>query len=484
MTAHSTLHEQICHCPDCRSRLTSDDLGLRCTGCGKMYPVVAGIPLLVREPAAYLQAECAALIKVADAARHRQSLLEHLEPYRGLPDAVLQRHRDVSHVEVAQAETFLALLKQSTPAPELEHLENSGAVRPGWNFDTLVPYLLRDWTDTSELRTAGSRIVAALHHAFPDPRGKIVACAGCGAGGLLAELPPDFEHILGFDLTLPILAAARRLLDGKTLDLALPCALHDEGLITLGRADTRSQGPRANLAAMDALDMAFPDASVDCVVTVFLTDILPDPCALASEIHRVLSKDGVWINYGPSGNNLKALWRFDQSEAQVFFNTAGFAVVKAETLRTTNLDITNACPSVSFRSTVCYMTLAQKVGKPEARPAMIRTAPNELCSIVPRHFPGARLIHRLDATETGGILLQHDHIPGREESWELGGGAARMMMLVDGKRTIGEIADLLHRKRPNQAITGTLHAFDRFFKQGLLIGHSARTEFENPAEPV
>jgi hypothetical protein len=219
---------------------------------------------------------------------------------------------------------------------------------------------------------------------------------------------------------------------------------------------------------VDALDTAFADRSIDCVVTVFLTDILADPRALADEVHRVLADNGVWINYGPSGNNLKALWRFDQTEAAAFFKTAGFTVVQAEARRGTNLDISSVCPSVSFRNAVCYLTVARKTGEPEARPTARTPGPHEVWGIVPQHFPGAHLVHRLAEAEKSGFLLQHDRIPGRAESWEVGGRAARIMVLVDGKRTVGEIADLLNRRKPPQSVDETVRAFVRFFKQGLL----------------
>jgi hypothetical protein len=43
-----------------------------------------------------------------------------------------------------------------------------------------------------------------------------------------------------------------------------------------------------------------------------------------------------------------------------------------------------------------------------------------------------------------------------------------MMVLVDGKKTVGEIADLLNRRKPPQSVDQTLRAFARFFNQGLL----------------
>ena len=59
-------------------------------------------------------------------------------------------------------------------------------------------------------------------------------------------------------------------------------------------------------------------------------------------------------------------------------------------------------------------------------------------------------------------------MPGRAENWTIGDRAARMIALVDGKRTVSEIADLLNRRKPPQPIDETFRAFDRFFNQGLL----------------
>jgi hypothetical protein len=258
------------------------------------------------------------------------------------------------------------------------------------------------------------------------------------------------------------------MLDGKALDLALPRTLNESGRITLCKPELPSATPPVELLAMDALDTAFADRSIDCVVTVFLTDILPDPRALADEIHRVLSDDGVWINYGPSGNNLKALWRFDQREASAFFSGAGFSIIGAEAHRGTSLDISNVCPPASFRNTVCYLTLARKTGRAQSRPAQRILGPNEIRDVVPQHFPGARLVHRLEAAEKNNIVFHHDRIPGRAESWNIGDKAARMIALVDGKRSVSEIADLLNRRKPPQPIDETFRAFARFFNQGLL----------------
>ena len=314
MAAHQASGmDEIWRCLHCRGGLTSDPMALRCLDCGRQYPVVAGIPLLVREPAAYFRAERDSLVEVARSARQFKGRLDQIEPYACLPAPAIERHRNVLGVEAAQAETLLALLEPSAWAFE-EPSESQGgaqAIRPGWSFDTLMPYVLRDWSNSPELEVTSSRIGGALERAFPHPAGKSIVFAGCGAAGLLAKIPVGFGRALGFDLTLPIVAAARHLLDGNTLDLALPRVLNETGGILLRRHDLQRATSSVELVAMDALETAFADRSVDCVVTVFLTDILADPRSLALEIYRILSDGGVWINYGPSGNNLKALWRFD-----------------------------------------------------------------------------------------------------------------------------------------------------------------------------
>ena len=389
----------------------------------------------------------------------------------GLSSVSLDRHRDAIDAEIAQAETFRDLLKPAVKT--LEALsdcsgESVGVRRSGWTFDTLLPYLVRDWSNTTELEAANSIIGTALEHVVSDPSGKSVAFAGCGAGGLLAGISSSF-HVLGFDLTLPILAAARHLLDGKSLDLVLPRSMHEQGRISLRKRDLESPSSHIELIAMDGLDTAFADGSIDCVITSFLLDLVPNPRRLADEIHRILSDNGVWVNYGPTGPP-KALWRFDQRESLTFFEPAGFTVIEGAEYRTTYLDLSRDCPTWSFKSHMCYLTSAQKTrqrGKTSRR-AMPDAA--ELPDIIPRHFPGAKMIEEesLWEEQRRTILLRHQGIPGHVTSLQIETDTARIMRFVDGQRTVQEIADLVKRGAPDQLVEQTIHAFGRYFSQGLL----------------
>jgi SAM-dependent methyltransferase len=391
-----------------------------------------------------------------------------------LTDAAKDRHHNVIEAEIARSETLLRLL-DSDDSAAWDSGVGASAVQPtGWTPDALLPYLLRDWTSTAELEALSARIGAALSNVFPDPGDKSLVFAACGAGGLLADVSHEFCRVLGFDLALPVLTAARHLLDGESLDLALPQAIHPEGRIVLRRRDRGSASRPIQLAAMDAFDMAFADGSVDCVVTSFLLDLVAEPSRLADEIHRILPTDGVWINYGPSGP-LNALWRFDQQEASAFLEAAGFAVIHGAAYRTTYLDVTRDCPAWSVQNHVCYLTVARKSGERTAGPPR-RTVPgpDQLADLVPQHFPRAQLIERqsLGAERTLSILLRHEELPGRPKSQELGGDAARALALVDGEKTVGEIAGLLERELPGKSADETVRLFVQFFQQGLLYWKS------------
>ena len=462
-------------CIRCHGPLKADAPGLRCSGCGKLYPVVDGIFILVGEPAAYLRSELASLSRAYSDARQRLNLLERIGRDADLSKPALDRHRDVNEADIARAETFLALLSPASAALKAlaegghETGDSLGLQRSGWAFETLLPYLLRDWTHTPEFEAANIVIGRLLKDVVPDPSGKSIAFAGCGAAGLLAGLSPEFEHILGYDLTLPILAAARHLLDGETIDLPMPRSVNSLGRVRLAGGIPPSSRPRVLLSAMDACETAFADGTVDCVITSFLVDLIPDPRTLAEEVHRILSSGGIWINYGPSGT-LDSIWRFDQSEGTAFFESTGFTVLEAEARRATYLDLSRDDPMSSYQNHMCYLTAARKAGPGTKKSRPATPDSTAMSYIIPQHFPGANLVHQqsLGADQTRSILLRHERIRGRVESLEIGGDTARILALVDGKRSVGEIADMLQQRNPAHSSDHTLRAFIRFFDQRLL----------------
>ena len=458
------------NCPGCSERLQLRNGVFLCPGCGQQFPIVQGVAVLVRNPIAYLRSEISALDRARRGAIQRRGRIEKEGPNFGLMEASLRRHVDVLDTEIVRAETFLSLLEPARAMLTSTHDEQPGATKgSGWGFDALFPYLLRDWTNTQELSAAASIIGEAIQTALPDCAAATIAFAGCGAAGLLDEIPLACEHVIGFDLTFPVLAAARHLLDGNELDAPMPRAVNAAGSILLRRNRDAASPSRVHLAAMDAFETAFAGNSVDCVVTSFFLDLLPDPTKLAKEIHRILCPDGVWINYGPSGP-LQSLWRFDDAEGRAFFQAAGFNVLNCNPVRATYLDLSRDCPSWSFQNHVCYLTVARKTSGGFAAPNVSKPRTGDLLDAVPEHNRGAVIIRRqrLDGEGSSRLLLQYEGFPGRNETFEINNDAARILDLVDGKRTVREIARLAQEFGPAYAANETARILANYLEMKVL----------------
>jgi SAM-dependent methyltransferase len=327
--------------------------------------------------------------------------------------------------------------------------------------------MLRDWTNTQELRSASAIIGEAIELAFPDSAEKTIAFAGCGAGGLLDQISLAFGRVVGFDLTFPVLAAARHLLDGNELELPTPRAMNSGGTIVLRRR--RADNPSVQLLAMDAFSTAFAGDSIDCIVTSFLLDLLPDPIKLAKEIHRVVCDGGTWINYGPSGS-FQSLWRFDEGEGRAFFEAAEFHVLNCNAVRSTYLDLSRDCPSWSFQNHVCYLTVARKRAGSFAAPTISTPEIEHLLDVIPEHNFAAAIIRRqrLGGEKASRLLFQYERFPGRSETLEVGRDVAEILEIVDGRKSIREIARLLEERQPDRAPGDTARVLANFLEQRVL----------------
>src|SRR5947208_1795844 len=80
-------------CLHCQGALTSDTSSLACASCGRQYPIIAGVPLLVSEPIEYLRSELALLNRAVRDGKRRRDMLDKGGRSSGLTTASLERHR-------------------------------------------------------------------------------------------------------------------------------------------------------------------------------------------------------------------------------------------------------------------------------------------------------------------------------------------------------------------------------------------------------
>lgn len=230
---------------------------LRCDNeaCGQRYPIVDGIPILVRDPAQLL---C------------------------GQPQAI---------AATLQPQTLaLFAAGASDDAPLFRVLEH------------LSIYLDAHWGDCAQPQAqagpsgqawGGHALFSALATAFAQTQP--VRCTvelGCGVGRGLAQLRRTSGLSLGIDLHLPALRAARRLLRGDSLPFArrslgrhfLPAQIQPPSL--------PSEYGAVALICADALDPPLPPGVADRVVALNLLDSVSQPSQLVSVIDGLCEHGG------------------------------------------------------------------------------------------------------------------------------------------------------------------------------------------------
>ena len=78
--------------------------------------------------------------------------------------------------------------------------------------------------------------------------------------------------------------------------------------------------------------------------------------------------------------------------------------------------------------------------------------------------------------------LRHDGVLGRTINLEIGDDAARVMLLVDGKRTVDEIADSFNQGATPVPKDEIVLAFSQYFEQGLLSWRGRREQLQGSGQ--
>lgn len=265
---------------------------LRCRGCGTEFPVLSGVALLVPRPDRYVRRYHDALRR--DLARHGE-----LSP---AVDAWLARRGRDSHQKdygadfrfSQQFEEPADVARALTPEPDALYGGYAGWLR---SLRGVNPYnVLSAW--------AGSLA----------PGRALALDAGCGGGGLVARLAPQFQAVFGVDLSfLAVLLARRAVLHRPEAERAyrLPVrrGLEVERLLAVPRAEN------AELVVGDCAALPFAPGLFDAVCSSNIIDIagIEGPLRAAAAALRpeglLLLSDPFFFREGeaPEGHPVTAL---------------------------------------------------------------------------------------------------------------------------------------------------------------------------------
>lgn len=422
---------QLIACPRCdKSPLEAREAGLYCGACKVSFPSLSGMPWLFAEPdtslgewrGRYRMAVQKLGAEVADCDRElknkdlRQLTRRRVERYRNAVDEHRRRLAKLlepldAHTATASYESYLAL---RTRLP------------PDQGLNTYYANVHRDWAWGDEENAASIKQIRAVVQ-DNAALGKTLVL-GAGAGRLAYDIGRelDTELVVAFDFNPMLMLVAQKMAAGETLKLyefpIAPKTLEDDAVMRkLAAPEKARDGFHCVLG--DALRPPFADGSFDTVVTPWLIDIIDEDLpVLAGRINALLGDDGRWINFGSLAfEAADCARRYSPEEVRAVVGESGFSD-----------------PYVS-EATIPYMcSPASRHGRQEKvftfaafreravkKPARHRALPDWIVT-------GREAVPLSQAFRTQAVTTQI---------------YAFMMSLIDGKRSIEDMAAVMEKQR-------------------------------------
>jgi hypothetical protein len=93
-----------------------------------------------------------------------------------------------------------------------------------------------------------------------------------------------------------------------------------------------------------------------------------------------------------------------------------------------------------------------------------------LLDVIPEHHNGAAFIRQqnLNGERGSRLLFRYERLPGRTETFEIDRDAAHILELVDGQRSVREIARQAEEAAPPRTQDDTVRALTRYLEQNVL----------------
>jgi hypothetical protein len=334
-TARDTIPAELLCCPRCAGALEQGPACV-CASCATRYPLIDDIPWLCSEPDAVLgewRTRLRALTTELEtqSGRYRAALTGELALA-----ATRNRLRLLSSAcsdHARRLQSLLASLGVADASAAAETYRALAAPLPvGQGLTSYYANLHRDWCWGDAENEAAFRAVGAALGAANPGRTLVL---GAGAGRLAYDIhtrrrPPA---LIAADLNPLMLAVARRMFAGETVELyefpVAPRDLASHAVLRRLKAPAAAP-PGLHLVLADASCPPFAAGEFDTVVTPWLIDILDeDLVAFAARVNHWLKPGGRWVNSGSLFFQHRDAARcYSTEETLVIVQEAGFADVQ------------------------------------------------------------------------------------------------------------------------------------------------------------
>jgi len=298
--------------------------------------VIAGIPILVRDPDAYL---ARSLLALNDARRSIVATIDEIEripreSHLAFRRALTERAAAAQRENVALLDRIRAPLVGHTSAvgrgtTATRRLAERAVARcaramgrrippavtasstTGYGFEPALAYLRTDWAGTD----AGEEQIAALNGAVEESVLRYCGASpgralylGAGLGRHAFDGARLFSTVLAVELSFAAAGLLAAVLEGpvhfSTQSWRGATSAVDVVQFHDAAFPEHLRGSRCDYVASDALALPVADASVDAVVSIFFTDVIP-ASKLLPEVRRVLRPGGHFVSVGPLDYHFK-----------------------------------------------------------------------------------------------------------------------------------------------------------------------------------
>ena len=416
-------------CPRCDNRVAAKGDSLECAGCKTVFPALDGVPFLFADPGSSLDAWRSRYHARIRELEHENQGLEAALAERDLPDLATRRMEMVRSANRAHIAELTSILAPLDTASLIASHETYLALRtrlPGdQGISTYYANLHRDWC-WGDVENAESLRLVLEGIGEHEPRNLLVL--GAGGGRLAYDLHRRFPAALAVacDFNPLLLLAAARLMRGETVSLhefpIAPRSLQDIAREQVLKAP-QPAGENLALVLANALRAPFRSSAFDTLVTPWLVDILPEPLSTqARRWNRLLAEDGRWIWFG--SHAFRAAHprdRISLEETREIIEESGFSspeVIEAE---------------------IPYMVSpADRHGRSE-RVVVISARKTRSVKPPPRHVALPDWLVRSDQPVPATQAFQTEAMSTRIYAF--------IMSMIDGKRTIDDMAQLMEDQR-------------------------------------